>query len=142
MDFLRSIEIFASMSPEQLYEAARMMHEQQLAAGEYLAREGDHGNETFIVVDGAIEVVRRLDETRSLETGERVIHTARRGEAIGEFAILASIPRSAGLRAGSETTIIALPAAAFQDLLRRHPDLSLRVMDLLVRKVVAQNRNM
>ena len=43
-DFLRSIELFASMSLVQLYEAARMMHERQLEAGAYLARENKTQN--------------------------------------------------------------------------------------------------
>lgn len=136
VEFLRSVELFISMSPEQLYEIARLMHERQMIAGEYLAREGDHGSELFIVTDGTIDAVRSADGE------ERIVHTAGRGEAIGEFAILASIPRSADLRARDDATLFVLPAAAFQDMLRRHTDLSLRVMDFLVRKLVAQNRNM
>jgi LmbE family N-acetylglucosaminyl deacetylase len=133
MEFLRSLDLFAFMPAEQLYEAARMMYERRVEGGKYLAREGDHGSELFVVVEGTIDVVRHV------QADDRVIYTARQGEAIGEFAILANIPRSASLRAGSDVTIIVLPASAFQDLLRRYPDLSLRVMELLVRKIVAQN---
>ena len=136
MAFLRSLDLFAFMPPEQLYETARMMYERREEAGKYLAREGDHGNEMFVVVEGTIEVVRHV------QADDHVIYAARQGEAIGEFAILANIPRSASLRAASDVTIIVLPASAFRDLLQRYPDLSLRVMELLVSKIVAQNEKL
>jgi len=135
MEFLRSIELFAFMPDDQLYEAARMMYERRVEAGRYLARQGDRGSELFIVAEGSIDVVNHLPD------GERVVHTACRGDAIGEFAILANIPRTASLRAQTDVTIIVLPAKAFQDWIRRYPDLSLRVMELLVRKIVGQSQN-
>lgn len=133
MAFLRSIDLLASMSDAQLHQLAQMMHERRLESGTYLAREGELGSDLFVVAEGTIEVVKQA------QAGERVVSRAMPGEAIGEFAMLANIRRSAGLRAAGEATIFVLPATVFQDQILRYPDLSLRVMEMLVRKLIAHN---
>jgi CRP-like cAMP-binding protein len=112
-----------------------MVSERWVEAGSFLAREGERGSELFVLVDGTLESVKQLPG------GERILHVAQRGDAIGEFAVLANIPRSASIRALTDATVIVLPAETFQNWLRHYPDLALRVIQQLVRKIVASNPN-
>ena len=131
-ELLGGIELFASMAKEELYEAARLMSEFSIPAGAILAREGERGDELYVLVEGSINVL------KSGAKGEQLVHVARPGEAIGEFAALASIPRSASLVAATDATLITLPNKVFEQVLKRYPDLSLQLMRQLVRKIIPQ----
>ena len=120
------------MAKEELYEAARLMSEFSIPAGAILAREGERGDELYVLVEGSINVL------KSGAKGEQLVHVARPGEAIGEFAALASIPRSASLVAATDATLITLPNKVFEQVLKRYPDLSLQLMRQLVRKIIPQ----
>lgn len=132
MTSLQSIGLLASLSERQLHETARAAYERVVEDGTYLAREGEPGGDLFIIVTGTVEIV------KSGPNGERIIRHAERGEAIGEFAVLANMARSASLRAAGYAEVLVLPADAFKDLLSSSPDLALRVMEMLVRKVITQ----
>jgi CRP-like cAMP-binding protein len=87
----------------------------------------------FILVDGTIEVVKRVPGS-----GDRLLHVAHPGEELGELTLLANIPRSADLRAATDAVVLVIRDDAFDELLRRHPDLSRRMMQRLANKIVAK----
>jgi CRP-like cAMP-binding protein len=128
VEHLRRVELFAPMRDAELQEMARLMSERWFEDGTYLFREGDRGSELFLVVDGEVEVLK----------GGRVIHTATPGQAVGELAVLTDLPRSATLRAGGDTTVLVMRGADFRERLRRHPDLSERVLRYLARRLSSQ----
>jgi LmbE family N-acetylglucosaminyl deacetylase len=130
MDRLREIELFGYMDEDELYAAARIMTERWLDAGTVLANEGEPGHELFVLVDGSIEVVKRLT------SGERVLHVAHPGESIGELALLAGAERSASLRAATDAVVLVLREDAFDLWLEANPSLGRRLLRLLARRVV------
>ena len=127
MERLRAVELFADMTDQELYEAAGIIAERRLEDGSYLCREGDRGSELFLLTGGEVEAIK----------GERVIDIAARGEAIGELAILADLPRSATLRTRGDATVLVMRGEDFRDRLRRDPDLSERVLRYLAHKLAA-----
>lgn len=125
MEQLRGVELFATLPDADLHETAKMMSERWLAGGTSLCREGDRGSELYLVVSGEIEALK----------GERVISVASRGDAIGELAVLADLPRSASLRAAADSTVLVMRGDDFRMRLRGHPELSERVVQHLARKL-------
>jgi serine/threonine-protein kinase len=72
-------------------------------AGHQIIREGDVGEEAYIIVAGRCEVFKTVD-------GERVsIRTIGPGESFGEMAIIAPSPRTASVVALETTTVERLP---------------------------------
>ncbi len=63
-----------------------------MSAGTYLCRQGQLGQELFIVLKREIEIIRRVE-------GGRVVLKAREGQVVGQSAIEADTPRTADLRA-------------------------------------------
>ena len=67
-----------------------------------LIKQGDEGNEMYILLDGKVEVTRFNEE----EKKEVVIATLGPGDIIGEQSLLENVPRSASVRALSATRFV------------------------------------
>lgn len=89
------------------------MLKRELTTGEYLFRQGDPGDEAYLVMSGEIEIL------MGAGGGERLLSVVHRGDIIGEMALLAHQPRMASARAKTAATLIAVPAESFQARLDR-----------------------
>jgi hypothetical protein len=132
MERVRSIELLSSLSDPEAYEVARVMSERSWDDGAYLCRQGDLDSDLFLPLRGTIEVVK--------ESGNRhrVIYQAAPGEAVGELALLADIPRSATLRAGGPVTALVMRGTDFRNLMEDHPEISRRFVKVLARKLAGE----
>ncbi len=102
------------------------------AAGEFLFRQGDPGDEAYLVVSGEIEILLKTG------AGERVLSVVRRGDIIGEMALLSHLPRMAGARAKTAATLIAIPEESFQfrlDRLAEQDRILRRLLDVYVERL-------
>jgi NTE family protein len=115
-EFLARIDLFSGTDPELVEQLAARSRTCRLAAGKWLFREGDPGDEMYVVRAGRLEVVD--------EGSGAVIRECRRGEALGEVALLTDSRRSASVRAKRATEIIAVDQAAFTELQRSSPTLA------------------
>jgi putative ABC transport system ATP-binding protein len=82
-EFLRQIELFKTLTPRQLTDVAEKMSKRHYAAGETIFRQGDLGNEFFLVSDGEVEVNRADHEVVRLGSGD----------FFGEVALISGEPR-------------------------------------------------
>jgi len=129
IEFLRKIDLFRLLTPEQLDPVARIVFERWAEDGEYICLQGEEGEEMYVVYRGKVEVVRETD------SAEEVIHVAEEGACLGEMAVLASIPRTASLRAVGQTKLLVIKGPHFVGLLGRHPDFAIQLIKLLVQRL-------
>ncbi|MGH8659547.1 MAG: cyclic nucleotide-binding and patatin-like phospholipase domain-containing protein [Gammaproteobacteria bacterium] len=85
-------------------------------SGECLMREGDESDCSFIVVSGRLRVTDQHGEG-----GIRLICELGRGQTVGEMGILTGAKRAATVTAMRDTLVAKLSLAAFNRLLRNHP---------------------
>jgi len=97
-EILRGVELFDGLTEDDLEQVASLCQEREIEPGELLVKEGDRGDELFIITSGFVEVL--------LETPRRVVVNLGRGQITGEMALVDGGPRSATLRAISEPTIV------------------------------------
>lgn len=97
-EILRGVELFDGLTDDDLEQVASLCQEREIAPGELLVKEGDRGDELFIITNGFVEVL--------LETPRRVVVNLGRGQITGEMALVDGGPRSATLRAISEPTVV------------------------------------
>jgi putative ABC transport system ATP-binding protein len=84
----------------------------ELAAGDVLFREGERGDEVFMVDDGAVDLVRhRVDGT------EELLATVTAGGYFGELAPMLGLPRSATARAAAPTVLTGCSIRDFRERL-------------------------
>jgi hypothetical protein len=100
---LRSMPLFAPLSPPTLESLARSLEPISVSAGGEVFHEGDHGERFYVIADGVLEIVR----------DGRVVATRARGEGFGEIALMYDVPRTATVRARTNAQLYALAADVF-----------------------------
>jgi Cyclic nucleotide-binding domain len=100
---LRSMPMFAPLSPPTLESLARALEPISVPAGADVVREGEPGDRFYVIADGELEVVR----------DGRVAASRRRGDGFGEIALMYDVPRTATVRARTESQLYALDREAF-----------------------------
>lgn len=111
-DFLAEASIFANLDDELRASLAREATSVALTAGSWLCHEGDPADCLYVVRSGRLEVLR---ESPDGEPGP--IRELRRGDVVGELALLSGSTRSASVRARRDSELLRLDRAAFDNLL-------------------------
>jgi len=100
-----------------------------VAAGAYVFRQGDPGDEAYLIATGRIEIV---VESHARET---VIATVERGDIIGEMALIDDQPRMASARVVEDATLTAIPQECFRARLDRIAEVDHMIARFLKRYV-------
>jgi CRP-like cAMP-binding protein len=90
-------------------------YEKQLRAGEVLFKEGDPGDEMYLIRAGKIKIV------KDLEGSKKTLAVIGEGEFFGEMALLDKSPRSAAAIAESDAKLIIVDRDAFLSSVNKNP---------------------
>ena len=123
--FLRHVPLFADLPPSDLKQIAAVAGEQLYEDGTFIAREGEAGNELLVIVDGEIRVV----------SGGRELARRKRGDYVGEMAVLDGEPRSASLVAEGTVRALRIGRREFETILRERPETSHAMLLVLTRRL-------
>jgi LmbE family N-acetylglucosaminyl deacetylase len=135
IESLKKTALFSSLTEEQLEAVARHMSTRWVKSGTYLCREGDPGDELYIVHIGEVEVLRESNGRHS------IIEVAGAGACIGELAVLRDSVRTASMRARGDVSLLVIDRAACQALLRQQPDVSVRLLHILADRLANTTRS-
>lgn len=120
---LGAIGIFSSLSAAELGILARRMRRRTFAAGESVFREGEEGEELFVLASGLVAVTLRTQDGEEVE-----LSRVAAGGFFGEMSLLERTPRSASCTALEDTECMVLAAADFDALTAEHPALAVAVL--------------
>jgi len=122
---LRSIGIFDDLEPEDLAQLARAGTEVWFTQGEFLCREGDPGDDVFVLLDGEV----------SMEHAGGVTVEGP-GSCIGELAVLDPAPREATVVASTVAVrTLRLTGGSFREALGASPIVSEAIIRILARRL-------
>ncbi len=113
---LGRIGIFAGLPPAERDQVAGRMKRRTCRKGETLFREGDPGDELFLVLSGSMAVTVKPEDG-----GEITLSEISAGGFLGEMSIIEQAPRSATCRALRDCELLTLSASDFLDLIRSRP---------------------
>ncbi|MBI2862368.1 MAG: Crp/Fnr family transcriptional regulator [Chloroflexi bacterium] len=122
--------LFGDVSERDLTMLEGALRLQTFQAGEVIFRRGDHGTGVYFVEDGTVKIAIATSDMR-----ENVIALMSAGECFGELAVFDREPRSASAIAVEETKTVFVPAEAFLAFVRTHPEVALRIILLLSRRL-------
>jgi CRP/FNR family cyclic AMP-dependent transcriptional regulator len=129
-DTLAKVDLFSTLNKKELQVLARSSQERSYSAGTKLVSQGDSGSALYIIKSGKVKI------TMSTSSGEdRVVNTVGAGEVIGEMALLDDQPRSATITAIEDVTALVLPVWEFRGVLKEHPDIALKLLAVLSRRL-------
>ncbi|HOX11393.1 MAG TPA: GGDEF domain-containing protein [Spirochaetia bacterium] len=131
-DFLGGTELFKGMSGLELKAVAELLKRRECPRGTVVFREGERGQELFIVLSGKVgSFVTQSDGTR------RRIYEFGPGRFFGEMAIVEGEPRSATCWAEEDTTLLVLEGIDFYRLVFDYPMIGLKLLSSIVRVMVS-----
>jgi CRP-like cAMP-binding protein len=103
---LKDVPFFSSMGKKELALLGRQTDEMDVAAGKVLARQGEFGQEFFVIESGTADVSR---------DGEVIAHLGP-GDFFGEMALLREDRRTATVTATSPMELVVMTRASFRAL--------------------------
>jgi CRP-like cAMP-binding protein len=130
VEALGRCRLFAGLGPEALEAIARSLRIRRFRRGEVLFHEGDPGDALFIVASGAVKVV-----VPSEEGEEAILATLKRGDFLGELALLDGAPRSASAIALEATDALTLPRDQFRALADAEPAIRSALLEAMAREL-------
>jgi CRP/FNR family cyclic AMP-dependent transcriptional regulator len=121
IDMLGSMPLFEGLDADDLGGIADRTVEVDYGAGGVIVREGEIGTGFFVVVSGAVRVVR---------DGETV-STLGPGEFFGELSVLDHRPRNAQVVAAEPTACLALASWDLETVITEQPRVALAMLRVL-----------
>ncbi len=116
LDFLRQVAIFKEIAEPHLVALALRFREQRLRKGEVLFREGDPGQELFVIREGSVVISKPV-----LGRVEQVLARLGPGDFFGEMSLFDRFPRSATVQAETETLLLCLDRENLHQLIEVSP---------------------
>jgi len=125
--FLRSVRLFRDIEGPELGILADSLHERPLKQGQVLLREGDRGDEMFLVRSGSLVISKAV-------TGrvEQVLARVGPGDFFGEMALFDRSPRSATIQADADAVLLVLDRPALAKLTEVSPRAAAAFFESLV----------
>lgn len=126
---LKGTPLFKTMAESEIDAVLMACVRRDHEAGETILSEGEPGNSMMIIVDGSVEYVR----------GSKFVGKGTVGDFFGEIAMLAkgSAKRQATVKALSSCTLLEIYQPSFKDMLRKHPEVGVMVIQMLASRIQA-----
>ncbi|MEB3257092.1 MAG: mechanosensitive ion channel family protein [Cyanobacteriota bacterium] len=124
-DALRSNPLFADLSEAQRLGLVTSAQAISFGPGEVIVRESAAGDSLFVVLDGRVEVSKRVEDR------QRVVCQLGTNDVFGEMTLFLDAPRSASVTALQECRLLQIGRQAIQTLLENDPALLERFAGLV-----------
>ena len=125
LELLRAIPLFAHCTKREITDIAIECDELRVPEGTDLTRQGAHGREFVVIVNGAASVTK---------DGEMVDRLGP-GDFLGEIALLADVPRVATVTTLEPTVVLVLTDRAFERVATRIPVVRTRLLTALAERL-------
>jgi PPM family protein phosphatase len=115
---LAQMPMFARLSERELLRVMQVAYVREFGPDEVVIKEGERGDELFIVLNGTLRVRR----------GEAELTVLGPGDHVGEMALIRPMPRSATVLSEGPVEVISLKRADFFEILRKEHELGVKLL--------------
>jgi CRP-like cAMP-binding protein len=134
---LAHVPVFSTLAPSDLAQVAAVAVPRRFAAHQVVFREGDASDTCYIVRSGHVRAIREHPDGRTIS----LAHFGP-GDIFGELAMFDDERRSATVETLDEVEALAILGADFRRLLRTHPDIVVKLITALVRRLRDANERL
>ena len=131
VEALKRAPLFDGLSRKELVALARLTEDLEVPPGTVLCKEGETGQEFFVIIDGTVEV----------EAKGRRLATLGAGDFVGEIALLEKVPRMATVTAKTPLRFFVLTREGFRRLVDQNPTVERKVFRTLVLRLLELSRD-
>lgn len=126
------------MSDSERHDTDRMdtleYFARDVPAGTVLFREGEQGEEMYVVQSGSVEI------RRSLGNSDQLLAVLEAGEFFGEMALVTGRARSATAVAIEDSKLLVIDPRTFEDMLRAKAEVAARMIRSLAERLQRANQ--
>ncbi|MDQ0352121.1 CRP/FNR family transcriptional regulator [Alkalibacillus filiformis] len=131
VNFFKQFPIFQDLSPEELEEVGKIAHHRKFKKGDIIFREGARRESVYFVIHGLIKVYKV-----SVDGKEQVINLIHSDEMFPHVGFFDQTPYPATAITLTDVNVIAVPIEAFENLLLQKPQISIKVMRVMGKKIL------
>lgn len=133
---LKNIDFLKDLSEENFEYLSLCAKNQIFNKDEIIVRQGHPGHNFYIIESGNVEV------TIQNERGEIIFtHALFPDDCFGEMSLLTGEPRSATVRAKTETKVLLLEKEDFKELLKNNPELYDKISHILAKRKIRTEKS-
>jgi len=114
MERLQKAFMFASLDPKEQDFIINSMEEKKVNANEWIIKQGDEGDNLYVIDKGTLECYKQLSQNSQPER----IKTYNPGESFGELALLYNAPRAASIKTSTDCVLFALDRDTFNHIVK------------------------
>ena len=137
VQLLGQVPAFEALGPDDLARVAEVVVPRRFPAGQTIFREGDSSDTCYVVRSGHARAVREHPDGRILT----LAHFAP-GDIFGELAMFDDERRSATVETIDEVDAVAILGNDMRRLLREHPDIAVKLVIALGRRLREANERL
>ena len=134
---LARVPVFEELTEEDLRRVADVAVPRSYGPGEVVFREGDDSDTCYVVQSGHARALREHQDGRQI-----TLATFGPGDIFGELAMFDDERRSATIEATDSLEVLGILGGDMRRLLRRHPDMSVKLVIALGRRLRAANERL
>lgn len=131
LDILKKIPIFQFLNYNELVKAYNIISTKRYEQGDIIIREGDIGQEFFILFKGRVAVLK----------GDISVAELNPGSNFGEMGLVENAPRSATIKALETCYLMIFERSKFFELMRKEPTIAVKLLWSLLRVFSARLRS-
>ena len=128
---------FKGLDKDELQEMATLSQFRAYPPDYMLCHEGEYEDIFYIVADGNVIITQKMSEGE----GERTLRIGRKGDMIGEMALIQNVPRSANVRTTTECTMLEMGKKDFESILRRSPRMANDIIRITLDRIRSNDQN-
>ncbi|MFP2912130.1 Crp/Fnr family transcriptional regulator [Pyxidicoccus sp. 3LFB2] len=125
---LKKVALFEGLTQGQLAKVAQIGHSRDYPAGAFLFREGEAGQEMFVIEKGKVRISKTVPGI-----GEEALAILETGQYFGEMAVIEESPRSADAIAHIGCTVWVIERSKLDQLMFTDKDLAYVLLWTFVR---------
>ncbi len=134
---LHQVPVFSGLGDEELARVALVTVPRRFGSGEAVFHEGDQSDTCYIVRSGHARAIREHTDGRTI-----TLATFGPGDIFGELALFDDERRSATVESLEDTEAVAILGGDMRRLLREHPDIAVKLLGALGRRLRETNERL
>jgi CRP/FNR family transcriptional regulator len=137
IELLQRVPVFSTLGPQELAQVAEVAVPRRFHAGEVVFREGDESDTCYVIRSGHARAIREHADGRSI-----TLANFGPGDIFGELAMFDGERRSATIETLDEAELVAILGGDMKRLMREHPELSVKLIASLGRRLRQTNERL
>jgi CRP-like cAMP-binding protein len=137
VELLGRVPVFETLGPDDLGRVAEVAVPRRFSPNQVIFREGDESDTCYIVATGHARALREHSDGRTI-----ALARFGPGDIFGELAMFDNERRSATVEAMDDLQAFAVMSADMRRLMREHPDIAVKLVTSLGRRLRAANERL